>query len=113
MHLPKGEVHFLMVKVRNIEAQLITAESYTELLRAVKDELKEQKAFDPQVEFLTHTSAIIYHNEIPEEPIEAWSTRKCCECGNYDWGRGCPFREGHVTLMMPACKHFTIEIKEV
>lgn len=113
MHLPKREVHFLMVKVRNIEAQLITAESYTELLRAVKDELEEQKAFDPHVEFLTHTSAIIYHNEIPEEPIEAWTNRNCCECGNYDWGKGCPFREGHVTLMMPACKHFTIEVKEV
>lgn len=113
MHLPKREVHFLMVKVRNIEAQLITADSYTELLRAVKDELEEQKVFDPHVEFLTHTSAIIYRNEIPEEIEEAWTNRNCCECGNYDWGKGCPFREGHVTLMMPACKHFTIEVQEV
>lgn len=115
MHLPKKrEVHFLMVTIRTIDAQLIVAESYTELLKAVKEELEEQKEFDPQAEFLTHTSAIIYHNEIPpQEPKEAWSDRKCCECGIYDWGRGCPYREGHVTLMMPACKHFTVEYQEV
>lgn len=102
-----------MVTIRTIEAQLITTDSYPELLKAVKEELAEQKAFEPQVEFLTHTSAIIYHNEIPEEPKEAWETRKCCECGIYDWGVGCPYREGRVTLMMPACKHFTVEYQEV
>ena len=98
-----------MVKVRSIEGRLITAESYTELLKAVKNELEDMNGFDPKAGFLTHTSAIVYFSEIPEEPEELWSDRHCCECDNYDWGRGCPFRDGHVTLMMPACAHFTIE----
>lgn len=113
MHLPKREVHFLMIKVRSIEGRLITADGYTELLKAVKDELEELKEFNPAVNFLTHTSAIIHIDEIPEEPEEAWADRSCCECSIYDWGKGCPYREGHVTLMMPACSHFTVEYQEV
>ena len=98
-----------MVKVRSIDGQLIVAESYTELLKAVKDEMDKLKGFDPKAEFLSHTSAIVYIDEIPQEPEEAWSDRYCCECDNYEWGRGCPYREGHVTVTMPACSHFTIE----
>ena len=98
-----------MVKVRNIDAYLITADTYTELVKAVGDELKERSYFDPKADFLDHNSAIIYHDEILEEPTEAWSDRHCCECSEYEWGRGCPFRDGHVTLMMPACSHFTVE----
>ena len=98
-----------MVTVRSIEGRFITTESYTELLKAVKDELDELKGFRPKAEFLTHTSAIIYFSEITEEPEQAWSDRHCCECAAYDWGKGCPFREGHVSIMMPACSNFTLE----
>lgn len=98
-----------MVKVKSIEGRLITAENYTELLKAVKDELEECKEFSPKTEFLTHTSAIIYFDEIVEEEPDPWADRHCCECDAYDWGRGCPFRKGHVTLMMPACSHFTLD----
>ena len=98
-----------MVTVRSIEGRFITTESYTELIKAVKDELDDLKGFQPQAEFLTHTSAIIYFGEIKEEPKEEWSDRYCCECAAYDWGRGCPFREGHVTVMMPACSKFTLD----
>ena len=104
-----------MVTVRSIDGKLITSENYTELLKAVKDELAILDGFSPKVEFLTHTSAIIYINEIPaEEPEpEPWRERKCCECDNYEWGSGCPYRNGHVTIMMPACEHFYIEYGEV
>lgn len=37
--------------------------------------------------------------------------RHCCECDNYDWGRGCPYRSGHVRQMDPACKMFNIIIE--
>lgn len=36
--------------------------------------------------------------------------RFCCECENYDWGRGCPYRSGHVKLMDPCCRMFNINI---
>ena len=99
-----------MVTVRGIEGQLITTESYTELIKAVKDQMDELKSFEPHAEFLTHRSAIVYINEIPEEgPKEPWSNRYCSECG-YFWCRnGCPHKEGRITVKMPACSHFTIE----
>lgn len=37
--------------------------------------------------------------------------RYCCECDNYDWGRGCPYREGHIRLKDPACSMFNIIIE--
>lgn len=39
------------------------------------------------------------------------SGRSCCECDNYVWGRCCPYREGHVRLMDPACAMFNIIIQ--
>ena len=97
-----------MVKVKSIDAYLITADTYRELVKAVGDELKNKDGFNPKAEFLDHKSAIIYHAEI-EEPQFSWSDRHCCECGMYDWAKSCPFSEGHVTLMAPACSHFTVE----
>ena len=37
--------------------------------------------------------------------------RHCCECDNYRWGKGCPYRKGHIRLMEPACKMFNISIE--
>ena len=34
--------------------------------------------------------------------------RHCCECDNYRWGRGCPYRDGHIRMMDQACKMFNI-----
>ena len=99
-----------MVTVRSIEGQLITTESYTELIKAVKEEADNLKGFDPHVEFLTHTSAIIYINEIPDEkPKEPWEDRYCCECGHFWCRNSCPHKQGHLKVKMPACKSFTIE----
>ena len=97
-----------MVKVKSVDAYLITADTYTELVKAVGNELKNKDGFNPKAEFLDHKSAIIYHAEV-ETPQYPWSDRRCCECGNYDWGKGCPYRDERVTLMMPACSRFTIE----
>ena len=36
--------------------------------------------------------------------------RYCCECANYDWGRGCPYRSGHVRQMDRACPMFNVLI---
>lgn len=36
--------------------------------------------------------------------------RYCCECENYRWGNGCPYREGRVKLMDPACEMFDVKI---
>ena len=101
-----------MVKIKGIEGVLITAENYKELLKAVNNEIDNYDGFQPSMTYVDEHKAIIYHGEIPEDvPSEEWETRKCCECGNYDWGRGCPYREGRVALMMNACHHFTIELK--
>ena len=100
-----------MVRVRGIEAILITADSYSELLKAVGSEMKNYEGFEPSMTMVDDKRAIVYHADIVEEPLEAWQTRKCCECGIYEWGNGCPYREGHVTLMMNACHHFTVEMK--
>lgn len=37
--------------------------------------------------------------------------RRCCECDNYDWGKGCPYRDGHIRQMDSACKMFNIIIE--
>lgn len=101
-----------MVRVRGIEGVLITAESYAELLKAIKNEVANYEGFQPSMTIVDEKKAIVYHNEIPNEiPEEPWASRYCCECGEYDWGRGCPFKEGRVTLMMNACHHFTVELK--
>ena len=103
-----------MVRVRSIEGVLITAESYKELIKAVSNEVDNYEGYQPKLTFVDGTRAIIYHDEIPEEiPFdeEPWAGRWCCECGHYDWGRGCPYKEGHVTLKMDACHHFTVEIE--
>lgn len=98
-----------MVTIRSVEGSLIEAETYTELLKAVKNELENYDGYEPEVNFLTRKTAIIYHAEIVDELAErpSWYGRYCCECDIYRWGRGCDFREGHVTLKMPACEHFT------
>lgn len=101
-----------MVRVRGIEGVLITADSYAELLKAIKNEIANYEGFQPSMTIVDEKRAIVYHNDIPNDiPEEPWSGRYCCECGEYDWGRGCPFREGRVTLKMNACHHFTVEMK--
>lgn len=37
--------------------------------------------------------------------------RFCCECKNYDWGRGCPYASGHVPQMTEACPMFNVIIE--
>lgn len=37
--------------------------------------------------------------------------RRCCECDNYDWGKGCPYRDGVVRLMDDACCMFNVIIE--
>lgn len=37
--------------------------------------------------------------------------RHCCECDNYNWAKGCPYRDGVVRLMAPACKMFNVIIE--
>lgn len=102
-----------MVKVKGVEGVLITADSYTELIKAVKNEFDNYDGFEPKAKFLNEREAIVYHDEIIEDvPPAEWEGRYCCECTEYDWGKGCPYREGHITLKMDACEHFTIEIKE-
>lgn len=96
-----------MVTVRGVEARLINAENRVELIKAVGNELKNFDGFSPDYVLISDTEAIIYHDEIEEEQHE-WDGRYCCECDHYDWGKGCPFRKGHVTLKMDACSHFNI-----
>ena len=101
-----------MVKVRGIEGVLITADNYKELLKAINNEIDNYEGYQPSMTIVDEHRAIIYHREIPEEvPFADWETRKCCECGNYDWGKGCKYREGRVTIMMDACHHFSVELE--
>jgi len=37
--------------------------------------------------------------------------RKCCECDNYDWGRGCKYKHGIVRTMDDACSMFNVIIE--
>lgn len=37
--------------------------------------------------------------------------RRCAECDNYDYGRSCPFRDGHVKPMDEACNMFNLVIE--
>lgn len=36
--------------------------------------------------------------------------RRCCECENYRWGKGCPYKDGHVKLMDDNCRMFNVVI---
>ena len=101
-----------MVKVKSIEGVLITAGSYAELLKAISNEVDNYEGFEPNMTILDEKRAIIYHSEIVDELAEPnpWDHRYCCECGYYDWVGKCPHREGHITLKMDACHHFTVVI---
>lgn len=103
-----------MVKVTGIEGVLITADRYAELTKAVRNESENYEGFEPKIRFLSEREAIVFHDAIMEEEAEKepWSDRYCCECGHYEWGRGCPYKEGRITLKMDACHHFTVEIRE-
>ena len=37
--------------------------------------------------------------------------RFCCECENYRWGSGCPYRSGRVEKMADACGMFDVVIE--
>lgn len=103
-----------MVKVTGIEGVLITADRYSELTKAVQNESENYEGFEPKIRFLSEREAIVFHDAIMEEEAEKepWHDRYCCECGHYEWGRGCPYKEGRITLKMDACHHFTVEIRE-
>lgn len=62
---------------------------------------------------ISDTEVLVFY-EIPdeEEPEKKKPEEKrhCCECDNYDWGKGCPYREGHVRIMDDACAMFNINI---
>ena len=36
---------------------------------------------------------------------------KCCDCDNYDWGRGCPYRDGPIRPLDASCKMFNLIIE--
>ena len=100
-----------MVRIKGIEGSLITADDYASLIKAIGNEVDNYEGFNPKIAFVDDRSAVIFHDEIQEEiHDEPWSDRKCCECGHYVWGRGCPYKDGHITLMMDACHNFTIEL---
>ena len=42
--------------------------------------------------------------------VSAPQNRKCCECANYRWGRGCSYRHGLVRHMDDACHMFNVHI---
>lgn len=52
------------------------------------------------------TEVIRIELKVPEN-----KNRRCCECDNYNWGIGCPFRDGHIKLMDNACEMFNIIIE--
>ena len=102
-----------MVKITGIEGSLIKADDYASLIKAISNEVDNYEGFNPQIAIVDDRRAIIYHDEITEEvPFadEPWAERVCCECGHYEWGKGCPYKDGHITLKMDACHHFTIEV---
>ena len=43
--------------------------------------------------------------------VGANKDRRCCECSNLEWGKGCPYRDGHVRQMDPACNMFNVTIE--
>ena len=100
-----------MVRIKGIEGSLITADDYASLIKAIGNEVDNYEGFNPQIAIVDDHNAIIYHEEIPEgNADDPWTDRYCCECGHYEWGRGCPYKEGRITLMMDACHNFTVEI---
>lgn len=100
-----------MVTVKGIEASMITADTHAELLIALGKEMKDKDGFSPEYVLIGETQAIIYHNEIKE--AHAGTGRYCCECSNYDWGRGCKLKAGRIELKMDACENFNIYVSEV
>lgn len=58
-------------------------------------------------DFTGETKRICIEIVVPDRKDD----RHCCECENYDWGKGCPYREGRVRIMDEACDMFNIIIK--
>lgn len=62
---------------------------------------------------ISATKAHIFYEFTDAEEEDKEEIRYCCECENYDWGRGCPYREGHIKLMDHSCEYFNIHPEEV
>lgn len=43
--------------------------------------------------------------------VGRYDDRWCAECENYTWGRGCPYRDGHVRHTERACPMFGVVIE--
>lgn len=99
-----------MVRIKSIEGVLITADDYASLIKAIGNEVDNYEGFQPKIAIADEHNAIIYHDEIKDENTEPWADRYCCECGHYEWGKGCPYKDGRITLKMDACHNFTVEI---
>lgn len=80
-----------------------------DLIEAIRQEREDSfspdleiDATDPEEDEESSTTIRI------EMTIAAPKKRFCCECDNYSWRRGCPFKDEHVDRMDPACGLFNI-----
>lgn len=83
----------------------------------VSDEVLEQIRKDAEEMFKADFSIDARDPEEETEPakvikviltVGAPRGRFCCECGNFSWSNGCPFRDDHVHRMSAACELFDI-----
>jgi len=102
---------FEIIKEKNISdtTTIITYETPKEL-DTVEEDIRERITADYDVEF-------------PDAKEKAGQTvrlnlrvgknedRRCCECDNYNWGKNCPYRDGHIRRMDRACGMFNIVIE--
>ncbi len=79
-----------------------TPEQFVENYNEICSNLK----FVENTELISSTMAYIFYEK--EEPSAC--VRRCAECSNYDWGRGCAFRAGVIRPMDEACEYLNVEV---
>lgn len=82
-------------------------------------ETNEEPVQEPQRPNMPESDYVVEFDEDSEDTntiridlkVGKKSNRYCCECDNYDWGKGCPYRDGHIRIMDEACPMFNIVIE--
>lgn len=89
------------------QVKLIHGETPEEFVEAYNAFCATVQSFEGRETIDNTTCYVFYEEETEPEPEQP---RRCCECNNYDWGKGCEFCDGVIRPMREACEWFNAEV---
>lgn len=100
-----------MRQVEYVEA--LTPEEFAEEYNQIASKINQIGEIVDHYIISATSAHIFYEFQDEEEPEEEKPVIYCADCDNYDWGKGCPYREGRVDRLDLACEMFNVKVGEV